>query len=55
MRNADKKQGTNARNLARRTPTATTVRSLASRLKLRDHFFRNQINPRQLLEAFDHI
>ncbi len=29
------------------------VRSLADRLELRDEFFRNQINPRQLLEAFD--
>ena len=29
--------------------------SLSSRLKLRDEFFRHQINPRQLLQAFDHL
>jgi len=29
--------------------------TLVARLNLRNHFFRNQINPRQLLEAFDHV
>ena len=55
MRKADKKQRTSARNLPRRTAKATTARSPARRLKLRDDFFHNQISPRQLLEAFDHL
>ncbi len=41
------------KNQTPRKPRAAVERSLAARLKLRDHFFCNQINPRQLLEAFD--
>ena len=52
MRNADKKQRTSARNLPRQAAKAA---SPDARLKLRDDFFHNQINPRQLLEAFEHL
>jgi AraC-like DNA-binding protein len=43
------------KKLKRPTLKVATPQSLATRLKLRDDFFRNQINPRQLLDAFEHL
>jgi AraC-like DNA-binding protein/PAS domain-containing protein len=55
MNRTEKKRPTAPGKLRRTVRKVTAVQSLASRLRLRDEFFRNQINPRQLLEAFDHL
>jgi len=55
MRKPGKKRPESAPKAPRRTIKANTERSLARRLRLRDDFFRTQINPRQLLDAFDHL
>lgn len=55
MRIADKKRQASKRALPRRSAQTKRPLSPADRLKLRDDFFGNQINPRQLLEAFDHL
>ena len=55
MQKADKKRPATGPDLPLRKPRATAGRPTAIRLKRRDHFFRSQINPRQLLEAFDHL
>jgi AraC-like DNA-binding protein len=55
MRDLERKRPATAQKQPRRKPGAATVHSVARRLRLRDEFFRNQINPRQLLAPFDHI
>ncbi len=55
MQKLNQKQTPVARKLPRRTPKDMAAQPLANRLKLRDDFFRHQINPRQLLDAFDHL
>lgn len=55
MRIADKKSRTLTRTQRRRKAKISKPLSPTDRLKLRDDFFGNQINPRQLLEAFDHL
>jgi hypothetical protein len=55
MRKPNKKPIAPAQRPRRRQAKAETNSTLVERLNLRDDFFRNQINPRQLLEAFDHV
>ena len=54
-----KKQNVNQPAVAQKSPArppeSRAVDSLSDRLQLRDDFFHHQINPRQLLEAFDHL
>lgn len=40
---------------AGKSPGRAAATSVPARLRLRDQFFRDQISPRQLLEAFDHL
>ena len=55
MRKLNQQPPASAQKLPRPTSKANMADSLARRLKLRDEFFRKQINPRQLLDAFDHL
>ena len=55
MRKSKQKRPAAAPKMPRRKPIPATVPPLAARLQLRDDFFSHQINPRQLLEAFDQL
>jgi AraC-like DNA-binding protein len=55
MRKSKKKRSGPAEKHQHGTPARGKVPAQATRLRWRDDFFRHQINPRQLLAAFEHI
>ena len=55
MRKPNQKPVASVQRPRRRHVKARHNSTLVARLNLRDDFFRHQINPRQLLEAFDHV
>ncbi len=55
MQIPNSKAAASGQSRTRKKDKGTTPPTLAKRRALRDDFFRNQINSRQLLEAFDQV